>query len=56
MESKTVLQVLAKKYPVAAKNWDNWNYKIHAPMSLDDSPHIEVILVNKNGSFVGCLC
>lgn len=55
MESKTVLQVLEKKYPEAVSNWDHWNYRINAPMSLDDSPHIQVILINKNSSgYVGC--
>lgn len=47
-----MLAAIERRYPEAVKNWDKWDYKIVAPVSLDDVPAITVILKNKNGMFV----
>jgi hypothetical protein len=50
----TVGDVLRKKYPDETDRWDKWDYKIIAPVSLDDNAYIDVVLLAKNGDQWTC--
>ena len=49
---QTVYELIEAAYPEVVKLWDRYDYKIHAPVSLDDAPTIQITLKNRNKSQV----
>ena len=41
-----------KEAPDAMRRWDNWDYRIFGPRSLDDISEIVVELINKDNSMI----
>lgn len=41
--------LLESQIPEKLRMWDQWDYKILAPLSLDDRAVVTVVLQNKNG-------
>jgi len=48
----TLWEAIEEAYPEVAKHWDGHDYRVHAPLSLDDAPVVHVHLKNKNKSEV----
>lgn len=46
----TLLALLKKKYPKMVEKWDGWDYRVIGPISLDDPPVVQVLLMNKGKS------
>lgn len=47
---KSVYAVLTTRHLAQLNNWDRWDFKILAPMSLDDEARIAVHLKNQDGT------
>jgi hypothetical protein len=45
---QTLYELVNHLFPDALEVWDKWDYRISAPLSLDDAPFVQVTLVNAN--------
>jgi len=45
----TVAELFKAKYPKIFKEWDTWDYKVYAPLGLDEEVEITVVLNWESG-------